>query len=299
MSEQIKLVALSGGVDSVVLFDILWRRGRWPLMVAHVDHGMRPDSAADARFVQALAAAYGVKAVTTRLELGAGASEDQARQARYAFLHEQAKAHGARLVTAHHRNDVAETIAINLRRGTGWRGLGVLADPRIERPLIDLPKQTIYDYAARYRLEWREDSTNTDHTYLRNHLRQHIRQDDVVMQQLAALRQRQIELRQLIQQEVALLRPVYRSRCWLTMAGQAVAHEVVRYECERQYGHAPLTKQLQRAWTAIRTGRPGARYQLGDGIVLTLTRRHWSVHREGKSVMMKDDRRVRNERKKQ
>lgn len=302
MSGQMKLVALSGGVDSVVLFDMLWRRGE-RLVTAHVDHGMRPDSAADARFVAALASSYGVECVMARLELGAGASEAKARQARYEFLQQQAARLGATIVTAHHQNDLVETIAINLERGTGWRGLGVLGRSDIERPLLGMSKQLIYEYAARHRLEWCEDSTNTSRVYLRNRLRHQIRLDERATEQLAVLRERQIALRRDIEQRVAELSSVYTSRYWLLLAGEAVAREVLRHECKRQCGRAPLTQQLQRAWTAIRTGRPGTSYQLGEGITLTLTLKHWSVHREGKSVIMKHDRRAgkraRNERIKQ
>ena len=81
------LVAVSGGVDSVVLLDVMAAQAAEPLIVAHVDHGIRGEaSAADARFVAALAAHYGLPFVSTQLKLGPNASEAAAREARYDFL---------------------------------------------------------------------------------------------------------------------------------------------------------------------------------------------------------------------
>jgi len=69
-------------------------------------------------------------------------------------------------MTAHHADDVIETIAINHLRGTGWRGLAVL-DSDIVRPLLGMSKEVIKDYAQKRGLTWREDSTNTSDVYLR------------------------------------------------------------------------------------------------------------------------------------
>ena len=80
------IVAVSGGVDSVVLLDMLAKKGEHELVVAHFDHGIRPESDADARFVWALAQCYGLPCEVRREELGAGASEELARARRYAFL---------------------------------------------------------------------------------------------------------------------------------------------------------------------------------------------------------------------
>ena len=102
-----RVVAVSGGVDSVVLLDMLADEGV-NIVVAHFDHGIRPDSAADAWFVKALAARYGVEYIGKREELGADASEELARERRYAFLHEVAQKHHAKLVTAHHLDDLIE-----------------------------------------------------------------------------------------------------------------------------------------------------------------------------------------------
>lgn len=170
------MVAVSGGVDSVSLLHGLRALPEAELVVAHFDHGIRPDSAADCRFVEALAGRYGLPFYAAEGRLGPRASEAEARQARYEFLRKVKRQAGARaIVTAHHQDDVLETAVINLLRGTGRRGLSSLRSREdIERPLLTISKAKILQYARENRLEWREDSTNTDETYLRNYVRRQV-----------------------------------------------------------------------------------------------------------------------------
>jgi tRNA(Ile)-lysidine synthetase-like protein len=167
------VVAVSGGVDSVVLLHKLVQDGSARLVVAHFDHGIRPDSAEDASFVAGLAELYGLPFESSRAELGASASEDTARQARYAFLQNIRKKHQAdAIITAHHQDDLIETAAINTLRGTHRKGLVSLrSSPNLQRPLLNTSKSEIYAYAVKHRLEWREDNTNRSDRYLRNRIR--------------------------------------------------------------------------------------------------------------------------------
>lgn len=167
------IVAVSGGVDSVVLLDMLRGLPNAELVVAHFDHGMRPDSADDRRSVERLAQAYELPFAYQEGRLGAGASEAVARQARYDFLGKVRLEHDAQaIITAHHQDDVLETAIINLLRGTGRKGLSALADkPGLRRPLLKVPKKDLINYAREHNLEWREDSTNSDQAYLRNYVR--------------------------------------------------------------------------------------------------------------------------------
>ena len=146
------IVAVSGGIDSVVLLDKLARSGRYQLIVAHFDHGMRQDSAADARFVAGLAKRHNLKFESRREELGK-ANEELARSRRYQFLFEIADEHGARLTTAHHLDDLVETVAINLTRGTRWRGLAGMSDERILRAFLGRKKSELKENATKHRLE--------------------------------------------------------------------------------------------------------------------------------------------------
>lgn len=274
------IVAVSGGVDSVVLLDMLAKTDH-RLIVAHVDHGIRgDDSEADARFVRALARQYGLPFVSTSLHLGRRASEESARKARYDFLFEQAKKYNAKVVTAHHRDDLVETIALNLCRGTGWRGLAVLGRSDIIRPLISLSKDQIYDYAIRNKLEWVEDSTNRSEVYLRNRLRRRIGRllsatDSI---KLAKLRARQLQLRHDIDREVGRLGARVRgSRYFTGQIDESSALELLGAEIEALRGARPLHPQLIRLLYTIKVGRPGTTYDVGSGVRLYLTSRKYEV----------------------
>lgn len=170
------VVAVSGGVDSVALLHVLKGKYGIKLTVAHFDHGIRPDSVEDRKLVQALAKKYNLPFVYHEGKLGAGASEEQARKARYKFLNDVKKSAKARaIITAHHQDDVLETAVHNLLRGTGRKGLASLrSSDVIIRPLLNMSKQDIKNYAKRYRLSWREDSTNQDIRYRRNYIRHKI-----------------------------------------------------------------------------------------------------------------------------
>src|SRR6476469_10942255 len=156
------VVAVSGGVDSVVLLDLLRLYPGVKVTVAHFDHGIREDSHLDRAYVAELAKRYRLPFVYDKGQLGPDASEAEARRARYDFLSKvQQKTGSDALVTAHHENDVLETAIINLLRGTGRKGLSSLTNGEgIIRPLLDVPKSEIIDYAKRHGLQWREDSTN-------------------------------------------------------------------------------------------------------------------------------------------
>lgn len=172
------VVAVSGGVDSVVLLHILATNDHLPTTnyqfgVAHYDHGIRENSEEDRRFVGALAKQYGLPYVYDEGDLGPNASEEAARKARYKFLHTvQVQMDADAIITAHHQDDVIETAIINLLRGTGRKGLSSLRSrDGVVRPLLHIPKAEILVYAKKHGLTWHEDSTNKDTRYLRNYVR--------------------------------------------------------------------------------------------------------------------------------
>ena len=292
------VVAVSGGVDSVVLLDILAKAAEGTsasrelqaqapsFIVAHFDHGIRPDSAKDAAFVRNLAKKYGLPFETVREELGPNASEKLARNRRYVFLRGVAKKHNAKIMTAHHADDVIETIAINLTRGTGWRGLAVLDSPDIERPLLDTAKKQLLDYAKTHGLEWHEDSTNQDTTYLRNDLRQKLAAiDSETTRLLQAYRSRQLFLRKEIDTETDRLvgASPYR-RSLFIMVPHVVAMELLRAVFIKEYGWAPTRPQLSRALLMIKTLQAGKSHDVTSGARLRFTRTHFVVEPEPKMV---------------
>lgn len=195
------VVAVSGGVDSIVLLHLLVTQqnrspftvhrspaknesvnGEWKtvndarLVVAHFDHGIRENSEEDRKFVAALAEQYGLEFYYEAGKLGPKVSEALARGKRYDFLHRIKQQTGASaIITAHHEDDLIETAILNLRRGTGRRGLSSLQSTNeIKRPLLNIPKQVLIDYAQTNKLTWHEDSTNTDERYARNNVRRNI-----------------------------------------------------------------------------------------------------------------------------
>ncbi|HEY8886715.1 MAG TPA: tRNA lysidine(34) synthetase TilS [Candidatus Microsaccharimonas sp.] len=269
------IVAVSGGVDSISLLHMLTMTTDHEIIVAHFDHGIRDDSAGDAAFVEALAKEYGFQFETLREELGPKASEETARNRRYVFLRAVAKKYDGRIVTAHHADDVVETIAINFHRGTGWRGLAVL-DSDILRPLLLLTKVDLVEYAEQRNLSWRDDSTNASDRYLRNRLRKSTRDlDSEVKRELLALRSQQLETKRLINQGIAELvgsGPNY-SRYFFTHIPSQVA-----IECLRFVSDAKLTRpQLERALLAIKTASPKSSYQAGSGLTFDFTTRNFSL----------------------
>ena len=184
--KKIFILAVSGGVDSVVLLHKLTsvKPPSIEYIVAHVDHGIRPDSGQDARFVENLAKEYACGFELENLSLGESASEERARELRYAFLFTVAKKYKAQaIITAHHSDDVIETMIINILRGTGSRGLVGFTQPHILRPFMNRTKKELINYATKHNLQWREDSTNQDPSYLRNYVRMNVvpamKEDDI------------------------------------------------------------------------------------------------------------------------
>lgn len=167
------VVAVSGGVDSVVLLDMLVKLPGLNLIVTHVDHGIREESTEDRKFVEHLAKSYQLPFYFTELNLGEKASEEVARKARYDFLHKIQNEQGANaIITAHHQDDLLETIVLNILRGTKRKGITALKNREgLLRPLLDTPKKQLYDYAKTHQLAWREDPTNLDTKYSRNWIR--------------------------------------------------------------------------------------------------------------------------------
>ena len=271
------LVAVSGGVDSVVLLDMLVKQHK-NILVAHFDHGIRADSSEDAVFVRQLATKYKVPFFTEREELGSDASEEKARQARYKFLRRIAKSQEAEIVTAHHLDDVIETIIINLTRGTGWRGLAVLNAEGISRPLINLEKTEIINYAKQNNLEWREDSTNLSNVYMRNIVRHKTRLTKEQKKELQILHQEQIRLAREIKSEVtSLLKLVLKdekiSRYFINSIDQASAYEIIR---ELTKGEL-LPMQIDQAVNAVKTQQAGKTFEASKNIKIHFNTRFFTL----------------------
>jgi tRNA(Ile)-lysidine synthase len=181
------LLGVSGGADSLCLLDVLAQTGI-PLVAAHLDHGLRAESAQDAQVVAQMAAERGARFIMQRVDVAGLARrekrslEEAGRQARYAFLFEQAKLVGAQAVAvAHTADDQVETLLMHLLRGAGpagLRGMAFRALPNpwsdrlpLVRPLLGEWRNEIVAYLQERGLAWREDASNQSPRFYRNRLR--------------------------------------------------------------------------------------------------------------------------------
>ncbi len=278
------VVAVSGGVDSVVLLHLIVQLKQSPnyqLVVAHFDHGIRADSAEDRIFVGELAHHYGLPFVYDQAKLGKGASEAVAREARYAFLKKVSKAMRAdAIITAHHQDDQLETIVINIIRGTKSRGLSSLRSSKgLLRPLLPFAKSEILAYAKHHKLKWHEDSTNTDDTYLRNYIRHRImsRLEPDARRQILEHSEKAAVLNGAITEltsEYLTAQPAHDrlDRAQFRTLPEEVGLEVLAQWLRGEANAAITTKLLQRLVDAIQNGRNNSRVDVAKGYSLQLGR---------------------------
>jgi tRNA(Ile)-lysidine synthase len=186
------VAGVSGGPDSVCLAHYLAQRARplgLRLTLVHVHHGLRGKAAdADARSVERLGAALGVETRVRRVDARAAAAarragvEEAARHVRYAALLAEARALRCGVVAVgHHLDDQAETVLLNLLRGTRLAGLGAMAPRRplgegvtLVRPLLPLTRAEVAQYLARHALRHRLDRSNLSLDKTRNWLRRRL-----------------------------------------------------------------------------------------------------------------------------
>lgn len=270
-----KILAVSGGIDSVVMLHLF--RNDPDTIVAHFDHGIRPSSADDCAFVGKLAKEYGKPFFSKGAHLGSDASEEAARRARYDFLFELAHEQNGKVYTAHHSDDLVESVIINLLRGTGWRGLAALNNKRIERPLLDWSKHDIYKYAIDNNLHFRLDQSNSDDKYLRNRVRERLRnvsEEQKRELKKLALRQREISNEvDDINNELQL-----ENVCPRTMMDldNDIAQEILRFLLARA-GISQTRPQLKRAVEAIREYAPNKKFPLNKDYYIKIGRYNFRI----------------------
>lgn len=174
------LVGVSGGIDSVVLLDILvkiQRKMKLKIAVAHVNYGLRKESDRDNKFVKELSGKYCFPFFEKKVKLAGSNIEEKARDIRYGFFNEIAKCEGFnKIAVAHHKNDLVETFFLNLVRGSGLTGLVSMKQKNgnLVRPLLFATRKEIEEYAKENKLKYVEDVTNKDLTIKRNLVRHRI-----------------------------------------------------------------------------------------------------------------------------
>ncbi len=282
------------------------------VLAAVFNHGTRPSAEDDVEFVRKVCDQEycHLLCYTAKSNLGENASEALAREHRYGFLHDLAykmsyadstlilrpdcetwhlsppKVEPVYIYTAHHLDDLIETVAINLLRGTGWRGLAVLDAPMIRRPflepenmpkslrkLVPFDKKTILSYAADFELTYRQDPTNNEDKYLRNRVRQKLSNFDK-KREIYDLWQKQKQLKREIDELVEELMPEdYEpwQRSWFEGLDENVALELLRAGTLRA-GISATRPQLERFRQAILTYAPGKAFNLPKDRLVTFTK---------------------------
>lgn len=178
------VVAFSGGADSTALAIMLRCLGL-PLSLAHLDHGLREESGAEAfaaaRFAEALEVPFLSRKgnVAEQARQGSMGLEEAGRQVRYAFLEEVRARQGADwIAVGHHLDDLSEDVLMRLIRGAGWPGLGGMRaldrERRLIRPLLGLRKSELLLFLRLVGVTWTEDASNEGDAFRRNRVRHRI-----------------------------------------------------------------------------------------------------------------------------
>ncbi len=184
-------VAVSGGVDSVVLLDLVGRFAtwfQWKPFILHLDHGLRGrESEKDAILVERTAKKLGLSFIRARENIQLKSRreklslEEAGRAARLGFFRNAGRQHRfKKILLAHHQDDLIETVLMRLFRGTGPRGLRAMeAVTHIRklaliRPLLNINKKTLRAFAAKHHIVYREDMSNRDVNFFRNRIRNQV-----------------------------------------------------------------------------------------------------------------------------
>jgi tRNA(Ile)-lysidine synthase len=297
------LVAVSGGIDSIVLTHALLeiaRENHLKLSIGHVNHGLRgSESEADQEAVSELADRLGLPFWTRRVDpeqqrrghssRSRPTLQEAARSLRYRALREMAAEAGcARLATAHNADDQAETVLLRLLRGSGPDGLGGIPesspDGVVVRPMLRVARQEVESYAAKRGVVWREDRSNSSTAYARNRLRLQwlpgLAKDfnDQLLRaigNLAEAQRRDSEWIATLVELEAALRFTPESG-WLRVAPEgwdvlpeALARRLARWGLRHCGGERDTTRvHLERMLGFLRSGRTGTQLELPGGIRL-------------------------------
>ena len=175
LENQKLLLMVSGGVDSVVLAEIIRQIHNPQLLhIFHLDHGFRDTSKDDADFVQQYAEKNNISCTIKKLKSTPDKNiEANWRKERQQLSQACADTHGCdRILTAHHATDLVETMIFRITKGCGPQGLSPF--DLSTKPFASAPKSDILEYAKKQNLSWREDTTNQDTTFQRNRIRQEV-----------------------------------------------------------------------------------------------------------------------------
>ncbi len=171
------VVAVSGGPDSITLLDALYKL-KYNICVAHINHGLRENAIIDQKFVEDFCSERNIPCFVKQIKLkelkDKMTLEEAGRNERYKFFYEiMEKEKCTKIATAHNSNDNAETVIMNIIRGSGVSGLKGIEPIRdnVIRPLIEVTRKEIEEYCLENKLNPRHDETNDEDVYTRNKIR--------------------------------------------------------------------------------------------------------------------------------
>jgi tRNA(Ile)-lysidine synthetase-like protein len=273
------VVAVSGGVDSMVLLDILSKKPGISLVIAHFNHGIREDSGEDEKLVGSTAKKLKIPYEVGNGNLGPKTSEDIARRARYSFLGSvKDKSNAGGVITAHHQDDLIETAMLNMLRGSGHRGLvSMKLNINVVRPLLKYSKKDILDYAQKHEIKWREDKTNDDDKYLRNYLRKRIlpgmsdaQKRDLLsnIDKVESISTEKDRLIAILSHNISEEREIKRGK--YILLPQNVRQELLLFWLRRDGVSQFDRKTVEKIDISLKTGLPGTKIAIKDGYWLKL-----------------------------
>ncbi|MCU7845429.1 MAG: tRNA lysidine(34) synthetase TilS [Candidatus Thiodiazotropha sp. (ex Monitilora ramsayi)] len=293
-SADLAYVALSGGVDSCVLIHLLVSIRQvlpWSFQAIHVNHGLQEEADRWQEFCESLCAEYQVPVQTVSLGLRPKPGESLeavAREARYKAIAGVMGA-GALVLTAQHQDDQAETLLLQLLRGSGPAGIAGMPvvsrfDPGwLARPLLDYSRGSLEDYAEEHQLQWLEDPSNRDLRFDRNFIRREVMpllksrwpSAPVTLSRAAGFSG---ELQSLAKEEAQsdLASVLLQDRSGLSIQALRCLSSVrlrnlLRYWLNQQGASMPHSKKLTRIEQEVVNGRPDAKPQVVWG--------EWQVRR--------------------
>lgn len=248
------LVAISGGADSVALLHILHSLG-YNCIAAHCNFHLRGnESLRDQHFVTLLCSQLNIPLFCIDFQTADYAKQKRisiemaARELRYQWFEQLRLQHQCHAIAvAHHKNDQAETILLNLKRGTGIRGLEGMKPKNnfIIRPLLCLNKQEIYSYLTLQHLNHVEDSTNSDTQFQRNNIRQQISQYstaqiDNICTTASLMQDYEKIINQYITQNFSIQKTDSEHKIYIPHILQSIAPKTILYELLKDYSFTDI-----------------------------------------------------------
>lgn len=275
------VLALSGGLDSRVLLHLLARfkqeHPHFDYVAVHVHHGLSHNADTWLEQCQTWSSLEGIEFVAEKVQLALGpriSIEQAAREARYQALKKHITSRSL-LLTAHHQGDQLETFLLALKRGSGPKGLSSMArkmafgDGQLLRPLLDISREEMQEYAHQHQLSWVEDESNQDTRFERNFIRHDIA--PLLKQRWPNIEKAVTRSAALCAQQEALLKELLYERYQqmlspegaldiqlLKLQSEAARGAILRLWLQEQGFPMPSEKQLAHIWQDVALAQPDA-----------------------------------------